>query len=84
MGHLAAATFNNSAILKISAIFNFFFLAKSFWYILGLCPSNWLLQIEIKNYFTVARAAQRKVIFSPSHLEPIRHFDFPKKKIHEN
>jgi hypothetical protein len=36
-----------NAILKIAAIFNFF-LGECFLYILSLCTTNWLLQIEKK------------------------------------
>jgi hypothetical protein len=53
-----------NAILKISAILNFFSWQFLLVY-LGLCTTKWLLQIEKKTYFTMARPAQRKVDFFP-------------------
>jgi hypothetical protein len=43
-----------------------------------MCTKNWLLQIKKK---LSIRWLEEKLIFSQKlhHLEPIRHFDFPKK-----
>jgi hypothetical protein len=51
-----------NAILKISAIL-IFFLGKFHWYILGLCTTNWLLQIEKKNLVYGGRTSS-KVAFT--------------------
>jgi hypothetical protein len=60
------ASFKKNAILKISARhLEFFFLEIFFWYILGLCTTNWLLQIEKKNLVCGGQTRSKKSRFFP-------------------